>query len=77
MTANLRFGIDGWEVVEILLEKPRNGNVDGRLRRKSARFSINMGIVYIQSYRIPVRFAFTSIADCESSSSRQTLQLFG
>jgi hypothetical protein len=61
----------------MLLEKPRNGNVDERLRTKSAPFSINIGIVYIQSYCIPVKFAFTSIADCESSPSRHPLQLFG
>jgi hypothetical protein len=36
----------GWDMLEMLVKKPRNGNVNGRLERKSALSKTNLDILH-------------------------------
>jgi hypothetical protein len=54
-------------MLEMLVEKPRNGNVNGCLERKSDLFKANLDVLHYYRGIAYVKIASASIADCERS----------
>ena len=60
----------GWDMLEMLVEKPRNRNVNGRLERKLDLFQGKFEYpALLKEALLTFEIACASIADCERSSS--------